>query len=131
MSVARFIADQRTKYGVPHAFSCRLLEVSEAWFYKWIKAPTTVRGERRVVLDAAVRQAFEGSQGTYGSPRVWEDLVDPELPHPELADLPGSAPEPSAEVVALPAQQLSTHDADQALEGEELQGTAVRSEERV
>ena len=62
MSVARFIADQRTFYAVPHAFSCRLLEVSEAWFYKWIKAPTTARGRRhQALLDEAVRKAFADS----------------------------------------------------------------------
>ncbi len=99
MSVARFIADQRTFYAVPHAFSCRLLEVSEAWFYKWIKAPTTVRGARRALLDEAVRRAFVASKGSYGSPRIYEDLIDPELPHPELvAGLDGHA----AEVTALP-----------------------------
>lgn len=86
MSVARFIADQRTFYAVPHAFSCRLLEVSEAWFYKWIKAPTTARGRRQALLDEAVRKAFAASGARYGSPRVHEDLIDPELPHPELTD---------------------------------------------
>ena len=84
MSVARFIADQRTFYAVPHAFSCRLLEVSESWFYKWIKAPTTARGRRQARLDEAVRKAFVASKATFGSPRVHEDLIDPELPHPEL-----------------------------------------------
>ena len=34
VSVARFIADQRTSHRVPHAVSCRLLGVSESWFYK-------------------------------------------------------------------------------------------------
>jgi putative transposase len=84
VSVARFIADQRTFYAVPHAFSCRLLEVSEAWFYKWIKAPTTARGRRQALLDEAVRKAFVASRATFGSPRIYEDLIDPELPHPEL-----------------------------------------------
>ena len=36
MSVARFIADQRTDYRVPHTIVCALLGVSVAWFYKWI-----------------------------------------------------------------------------------------------
>ena len=36
MSVARFIADQRTNYRVPHTFTCALLGVSLAWFYKWV-----------------------------------------------------------------------------------------------
>jgi len=101
VSVARFIADQRTFYAVPHAFSCRLLKVSEAWFYKWIKAPTTVRGERRALLDEAVRTAFVASQGSYGSPRVYEDLIDPELPHPELVADQG------ADVVVLPVRSAS------------------------
>ncbi|WP_226363197.1 hypothetical protein, partial [Pseudonocardia sp. ICBG1142] len=35
MSVARFIADQRTLYRVPHVLSCDLLGVSVPWFYKW------------------------------------------------------------------------------------------------
>ena len=98
MSVARLFADQRTFYAVPHAFSCRLLAVSESWFYKWVKAPTTVRGARRALLDEAVRKAFAASGATFGSPRVYEDLIDPELPHPEL--LVGLG----AEVVPLPVQ---------------------------
>ena len=36
MSVARFIADQRTNYRVPHTVVCALLGVSLAWFYKWL-----------------------------------------------------------------------------------------------
>jgi putative transposase len=102
VSVARFIADQRTFYAVPHAFSCRLLAVSESWFYKWIKAPTTVRGERRALLDEAVRKAFIASKRSYGSPRIYEDLIDPELPHPEL--VAGQ----SADVVALPMHAVPT-----------------------
>ncbi len=104
MSVARFIADQRTFYAVPHAFSCRLLEVSEAWFYKWIKAPTTVRCERRALLDEAVRKAFVASKRSYGSPRIYADLIDPELPHPEL--VAGQ----DADVVALPVHPEPTAD---------------------
>ena len=36
MSVARFIADQRTFHRVPHTLTCALLEVSLSWFYKWV-----------------------------------------------------------------------------------------------
>ena len=36
MSVARFIADQRAKYRVPHTFTCALLGISVSWFYKWL-----------------------------------------------------------------------------------------------
>ncbi len=79
MTVARFIASQRTNHGVPHAVACRALEVSEAWFYKWQDRPPTARQQRRARLDRAVKASFEdsgGTPGTYGSPRVWEDLVE-------------------------------------------------------
>ena len=78
MSVASFIASQRTDHGVPHAKSCRWLGVSESWFYKWHDRPPTARQQRRAELDAAVMASFDdsgGTPGTYGSPRVWEDLV--------------------------------------------------------
>lgn len=76
MSVARFIADQRTNHGVPHTIACALLAVSVSWYYKWIKRQPTARQQRRVDLDAAVRTSFNASGGTYGSPRVHADLLD-------------------------------------------------------
>src|SRR5436309_11566277 len=78
MTVASFIASQRTDHGVPHAFTCRWLGLSESWFYKWHDRPPTGRQQRRAALDAAVRASFDdsgGTPGTYGSPRVFEDLV--------------------------------------------------------
>ena len=54
MSVARFIADQRTNYRVPHTITCLLLGVSLAWFYKWLDRPPTPRQRRRAAVDAAV-----------------------------------------------------------------------------
>ena len=54
------------------------LELSESWFYKWHNRPPTGRQRRRADLDAAVKASFDdsgGNPGTYGSPRVWEDLV--------------------------------------------------------
>jgi putative transposase len=75
MSVASFVAAQRTEHGVPHALTCRALELSESWFYKWRKRRPTRREERRVTLDAAVRRSFDASGGRYGSPRVLADLV--------------------------------------------------------
>ncbi|HWC09730.1 MAG TPA: IS3 family transposase [Acidimicrobiales bacterium] len=74
MSVASFVAAQRTDHGVPHVISCRALEVSESWFYKWRDRPPTPRQQRRLDLDAAVKASFEGSERDYGSPRVLADL---------------------------------------------------------
>lgn len=79
MTVASFIASQRTDYGVAHAKCCRWLGVSESWFYKWNGRPPTARQQRRASLDAAVKASFDDSGGTphtYGSPRVFEDLVE-------------------------------------------------------
>jgi putative transposase len=54
------------------------LEVSQSWFYKWknrigASAPTD-REQRRTQLDAEIKRLFEASGGTYGSPRITQDL---------------------------------------------------------
>ena len=76
MSVARFIANQRTAFRVPHAVCCRILGISISWFYKWINREPTGREQRRGELDTAVREMFGVSGGTYGSPRIHADLVE-------------------------------------------------------
>ena len=73
MSLAAFIASQRTDHRVPHAVACRALEVSESWFYKWRDRPPTPAEERRAALDDKVAEIFDDSGGeprTYGSPRI-------------------------------------------------------------
>ena len=78
MSVASFVASQRTEHGVPHVVVCRALDVSESWFYKWKDRTPTPRQQRRAELYDPVKACFDdsgGTPGTYGSPRVWEDLV--------------------------------------------------------
>ena len=74
MSVASFVAAQRTDHGIPHAVACRALEVSESWFYKWKDRVPTARQQRRARLDADVRRSYVESDGDYGSPRVGADL---------------------------------------------------------
>src|SRR5215216_3320841 len=74
VSVARFIADQRTNYRVPHTLTCLLLGVTLAWFYKWRDRPPTPRQRRRADLDAAVAAMFDDAQGLHGSPRLHADL---------------------------------------------------------
>ena len=76
MSVARFIADQRTKYRVPHTVVCALLGVSLAWFYKWIARTPTPTERRRAKVDAAVAKAFTKARGLHASPRLLHDLRD-------------------------------------------------------
>ena len=74
MSVARFIADQRTNYRVPHTITCALLGVSTSWFYKWIDRTPTASELRRAEVDGAVATAFTDAQGLHGSPRLVADL---------------------------------------------------------
>jgi len=76
MSVVSFVAAQRTEHGVPHALTCRAVELSESWFYKWRNRGPTRRQQRRADLDAAVKRRFDASGGTYGSPRVRADLLE-------------------------------------------------------
>lgn len=83
MSVARFIACQRTSYRVPHTVVCALLGVSLAWFYKWASRAEgaaaasgvhTARDRRRDAVDRAVKVAFGKARGQHGSPRLHADL---------------------------------------------------------
>jgi putative transposase len=85
VSVARFIADQRTMHRVPHTVVCALLGVSLAWFYKWLgraQGPGatsglhTDRDRRRDTVDRAVKVAFGKARGMHGSPRLVHDLRD-------------------------------------------------------
>lgn len=76
MTVAGFIAGQRTEHQVPHAVSCRAPGVSESWFYKWRRRPEqlTKSEVRRAALAERVRYFFRRSGSTYGSPRITLDL---------------------------------------------------------
>lgn len=76
MSVARFIADQRTFYRVPYAVCCVILGVSQSWFYKWFNRQATTGQRRRAGLDAEVLKMFNASTRTYGSPRIHADLLE-------------------------------------------------------
>ncbi|MGW9032505.1 IS3 family transposase [Streptomyces sp. NPDC055722] len=76
MTVAGFIAGQRTEHHVPHTVACRALGVSESWFYKWRSRPEqpTKREVRRAALTERITHFFNASGRTYGSPRITLDL---------------------------------------------------------
>nr|BFD88407.1 hypothetical protein StreXyl84_78080 [Streptomyces sp. Xyl84] len=73
--VAEVISDCKAKQDIPHTLTCRVLGVSESWFYKWRHQPVTAREVRRGKLADAIRQIFDESGGTYGSPKIWITLV--------------------------------------------------------
>jgi putative transposase len=74
VTVAGFIVAQRAQYRVPYATSCRALGVSQSWFYKWRYGDVSPRHARRAQLTAAIGQLFAAHHGTYGSPRITDDL---------------------------------------------------------
>ena len=75
MSVASFVAAQRTEFGVPHALTCRALELSRVVVLQ-VAQSTSDAGvsSAGLMLDAAVKRSFDASGGSYGSPRVLADL---------------------------------------------------------
>jgi putative transposase len=74
--VAAFIAAQRADHGVPHAVSCRALDVPGSWFYKWRRGDVSPRRARRDRLKAEVRRLFAVHKGKRGSPMITADLHD-------------------------------------------------------
>ena len=68
--MAGFIVSQRARHGVPYAVSCRALEVSPSWFYKWKDGDRSPRRERRDRLKAEIARLFAARGGKDGSPRI-------------------------------------------------------------
>jgi putative transposase len=53
---------------------CRSLGVSHGGFYEWLGRAPSARSQEDARLTRSIRQSFELSDRTYGSPRVWHDL---------------------------------------------------------
>lgn len=72
--MARFIAAQRAEHQIPYATTCRALQVSPSWFYKWRDGDASPRRARRAQLAAEIHRLFAMHRGRYGSPRITADL---------------------------------------------------------
>lgn len=72
--MAAFIAAQRAQHNIPLAVSCRALQVSQSWFYKWRHGDASVAHARRAQLTVEIKRLFAQHRGTYGSPRITADL---------------------------------------------------------
>jgi len=55
---------------------CRLLGVSSSGFYDWLGRPVSANERENAQLLNAIKHSHEGSDGTYGPPRVVRDLID-------------------------------------------------------
>ncbi len=58
----------------PVRWMCSRLNVSSGGYYEWVNRSLSDRAKRDVELKALIRVAFDASRGTYGSPRIHEDL---------------------------------------------------------
>ena len=60
----------------PVVMMCRLLEVSTSGYYAWLKRPPSKRSQEDEVLIEKIRHYHRNSDGTYGAPRILEDLQE-------------------------------------------------------
>ena len=68
-----YIERQRSVW--PVRSMCRLLKVSHGGFYAWVGRRPSHRALANERLTGLIRQSFAHSDRTYGSPRVWRDLI--------------------------------------------------------
>jgi putative transposase len=59
---------------------CEVLNVSRSGYYAFLHRQPSPRQQRREALVEQIRQSHVESRGTYGSPRVWEDLQEKQIP---------------------------------------------------
>lgn len=69
-----FIAKHRAVW--PVRVLCEVLPVSKSGFYEWLDRPASQRTRANEKLTGLIRQSFEASDRTYGSRRVWRDVLD-------------------------------------------------------
>lgn len=61
---------------IPVHFLCRHFGVSRSHFYKWKAGLESSRVAQKSQICEAIRKSFVESKGTYGSPRVYADLLE-------------------------------------------------------
>jgi putative transposase len=67
-----FIDAEKAAYPVNRL--CKMLKVSRAGFYAWRRRPASAHATEDARLQLLVREAFERSRMTYGSPRIHAEL---------------------------------------------------------
>jgi transposase InsO family protein len=67
-----FIRAEKVCY--PVSLLCRSLRVARSGFYAWLSRGESQREQRDRKLLPLIREAFDASRQTYGSPRVYEEL---------------------------------------------------------
>ena len=73
-----FMARHRSVW--PIRWMSQALGVSMSGFYEWLTRPESNRSMSNRAILVRIRESFEASHQTYGSPRVWRDLRDWNVP---------------------------------------------------
>ena len=69
----QFIAAHRVEFEI--TVMCRVLQVSRSGYYVWCKRPTSTREMANQTLSQQIKEIYQQSRQTYGSPRVWDPLA--------------------------------------------------------
>jgi transposase InsO family protein len=64
------------KANFPVAFMCRQLGLSPSGYYAWERREVSRRRQEDEALIPKIRASHRASRGTYGSPRIYDDLKD-------------------------------------------------------
>lgn len=70
----RWIKQHKDQY--PVSVMCQLLGVSRSGYYDWARGREPgKRQQRREELAVKIKEAHQASRGTYGSPRIYQELI--------------------------------------------------------
>jgi len=76
----RYICIDRRRNQYPVCMMCRLLKVSRSGYYAWKSRPESQRAKTDRELTRVIQRFHAESRGTYGSPRIRDDLRDAGYP---------------------------------------------------
>lgn len=71
----KFVCIENHSGRFPVTMMCRLLEVSRSGFYAWRNRPASKKATRARRLLVKIKAIFQRSRRSYGSPRIWHELV--------------------------------------------------------
>src|SRR5439155_25639525 len=63
----------------PIATMCQVLGISASGYYAWCRRSESAHTRRDRELRVLVRASFDASKQRYGSPRIYEDLLEQEM----------------------------------------------------
>ena len=65
---------KRNQANYPVAWLCRILWISTSGYYAWLNRPPSARAQSDARLSERIRTLHQRSRGSYGVPRILEDL---------------------------------------------------------